>query len=394
MAMTQALPQTDPDIVDVRAAVRDYAERRLRPLAEKADHTETFPIDVVGELGELGFLGIGFPQEVGGSGLTKLAFAIAVEEVYRVSAGIAASAFMSPLIAHDLMMSANEDQKGELIPPILRGQWMAALAVTEPDSGSDAGAITTRATRTSSGWRITGRKRFITNATLAELVLVLARTTERAGNRGLSLFAIRRGTPGLSTEPPIKKLGWRASDTADLILEGIEMPQSALVGELDAGFKVIMRGFNLERIVLATGAVGLGQAALEASVQYAGQRVQFGSPIGTFQSVRESIARMAADVEAARRLAYHAARLLDAGVECAAEASMAKLVAGEMAQRVTTKAIQLHGGVGFTMESPVQRFHRDSLIMTIGGGTSEIQAEVIARALGLPHPGATPEAKA
>jgi alkylation response protein AidB-like acyl-CoA dehydrogenase len=391
MAMTQTLPPTDADIVDVRAAVRDYAERRLRALAEKADNTETFPIDVVGELGELGFLGIGFPEEVGGSGLTKLAFAIAVEEVYRISAGIAASAFMSPLIAHDLMMSATEDQKRELVPPILRGQWMAALGVTEPDAGSDAGAITTRATRTSGGWRITGRKRFITNATLAELVLVLARTTDRAGNRGLSLFAIKRGTPGLSTEPPTKKVGWRASDTADVILDGVELPQTALVGELDAGFKVIMRGFNLERIVLATGAVGLGQAALEASVQYAGERVQFGSPIGTFQSVRESIARMAADVEAARRLAYHAARLLDAGVECAAEASMAKLVAGEMAQRVTTKAIQLHGGVGFTMESPVQRFHRDSLIMTIGGGTSEIQAEVIARSLGLPHPGAAPE---
>jgi alkylation response protein AidB-like acyl-CoA dehydrogenase len=394
MAMTQTLPQTDADIVDVRAAVREYAERRLRALAEKADNTETFPNDVVGELGELGFLGIGFPEEVGGSGLTKLAFAIAVEEVYRISAGIAASAFMSPLIAHDLMMSATEDQKRELVPPILRGQWMAALGVTEPDAGSDAGAITTRATRTSGGWRITGRKRFITNATLAELVLVLTRTTDGAGNRGLSLFAIKRGTPGLSTEPPTKKLGWRASDTADVILDGVELPQTALVGELDAGFKVIMRGFNLERIVLATGAVGLGQAALEASVQYAGQRVQFGSPIGTFQSVRESIARMAADVEAARRLAYHAARLLDAGVECAAEASMAKLVAGEMAQRVTTKAIQLHGGVGFTMESPVQRFHRDSLIMTIGGGTSEIQAEVIARSLGLPHPGAAPEPRA
>jgi alkylation response protein AidB-like acyl-CoA dehydrogenase len=394
MAMTQTLPQTDADIVDVRAAVRDYAERRVRALAEKADNTETFPNDVVGELGELGFLGLGFPEEVGGSGLTKLAFAIAVEEVYRISAGIAASAFMSPLIAHDLMMSATEDQKRELVPPILRGQWMAALGVTEPDAGSDAGAITTRATRTSGGWRITGRKRFITNATLAELVLVLARTTDGAGNRGLSLFAIKRGTPGLSTEPPTKKLGWRASDTADVILDGVELPQTALVGELDAGFKVIMRGFNLERIVLATGAVGLGQAALEASVQYAGQRVQFGSPIGTFQSVRESIARMAADVEAARRLAYHAARLLDNGVECAAEASMAKLVAGEMAQRVTTKAIQLHGGVGFTMESPVQRFHRDSLIMTIGGGTSEIQAEVIARSLGLPHPGAAPEPRA
>jgi acyl-CoA dehydrogenase len=394
MALTQALPEIDADMADVRAAVRNYAERRLRALADSADNAEAFPVEVVPELGELGFLGIGFPEELGGAGFGKLAFAIAVEEVYRVSAGIAASAFMSPLIAYDLMMSASEEQKRGLVPPILRGTWMAALAVTEPDSGSDAGAITTRATRTAHGWRLTGRKRFITNATLAEVVLVLARTAEHSGNRGLSLFVVRRGAQGFSSEPQTKKLGWRASDTADLVLDGVELPTSALVGGLDAGFKVIMRGFNLERIVLATGAVGLGQAALEASVLYAGQRVQFGSPIGTFQSVRESIARMAADVEAARRLAYHAARLLDAGVECAAEASMAKLVAGEMAQRVTTKAIQLHGGLGFTMESPVQRFHRDSLIMTIGGGTSEIQAEVIARSLGLPRQGSASEGRA
>jgi len=189
----------------------------------------------------------------------------------------------------------------------------------------------------------------------------------------------------MEPQPEVAKLGWRCSDTADIAFDGVEVGDDALIGHLDEGFKVVMAGFNLERVVLATGSVGLGQAALEATIAYAKERVQFGAPIGSFQSVREAIARMAADVEAARQLAYHAGRLLSEGKRCTAEASMAKIVAAEMSQRVTTKAIQLHGGVGFTMEAAVQRFHRDSLIMSIGGGTSEIQAEVIARALGLPR---------
>lgn len=376
------------DIADVRGAVRHYAETRLRPLADEADKTETFPLAIVPELGGLGFLGLGFPEAYGGSGFSHLAFAVAIEEIYRISAGLAASAFMSPLAAHDILLSGSEQQKQELIPGILHGQTIAAVAVTEPGAGSDAGAISTKAVRTASGYRLTGRKRFITNASIADLVLVLARTTPGAGNRGLSLFAIKRGTPGMQSESPVTKLGWRCSDTADLVFDDCEVAESALIGSLDSGFKVVLRGFNLERIVLATGAVGLGQAALEETLNYANERVQFGQPIGSFQSVREAIARMAADVEAARQLAYFAARKLDAGVDCAKEASMAKLIAGEMCQRVTTKAIQLHGGFGFTMEARVQRFHRDSLIMTIGGGTSEIQVEVIARSLELPRPGA------
>jgi alkylation response protein AidB-like acyl-CoA dehydrogenase len=385
-ALTEPDTASDSELRLIREAVREYADRRLVPIAEEADTTGRFPIEVVREMGELGFMGIGFPEAYGGAGGSKLAFAMTVEEVYRASAGIAASGFMSPLIAHDLLMAASEEQRQRLVPPILRGESMAALAVTEPDAGSDAGAIRTRATKTDGGYRISGFKRFITNATIAETVLVMARTTAGAGNRGLSLFAVEQGTPGMAPQPPIAKLGWRCSDTADIAFDDCEVPESALIGELDAGFKVVMHGFNLERIVLATGSIGLGQAALEATIGYATERTQFGAPIGTFQSVREGIARMAADVEAARQLAYHAARRLDAGAPCTAEASMAKLVASEMCQRVTTKAIQLHGGVGFTMELPVQRYHRDSLIMTIGGGTSEIQAEVIARALGLPRP--------
>jgi alkylation response protein AidB-like acyl-CoA dehydrogenase len=331
-------------------------------------------------------LGLGFPEEYGGTGATKLAFAIAVEEVYRVSAGLAASAFMSPLIAHDVLMAATEEQKQRFVPPILRGTAIAALAVTEPEAGSDAAAIRSTATKVDGGWRISGYKRFITNASFADTVLVLARTTQGAGNKGLSLFAVERGTPGLNVQPPVAKLGWRCSDTADIAFDDCELGEDALIGDLDAGFKVVMNGFNLERIVLATGSVGLGQAAVEESIRYATERIQFGQPIGTFQTIRESIARMAAEVEAARQLAYYAARKLDAGEPCTAEVSMAKLIAAETAQRVTTKAIQIHGGAGFTMEVPVQRFHRDSLVMSIGGGTSEIQAEVIARTLGLPRP--------
>jgi alkylation response protein AidB-like acyl-CoA dehydrogenase len=385
--MPSTSAETAPDELQlIREAVREYADRRLVPLAEACDTTGRFPLEVVKEMGDLGFMGIGFPESHGGTGGSKLAFAITVEEVYRASAGIAASGFMSPLIAHDLLMAASEEQIQRLVPPILRGDAIAALAVTEPDAGSDAGAIRTRATRSAGGYVINGYKRFITNAGIADTILVMARTTPGSGNRGLSLFAVARDTSGIEVQPPIAKLGWKCSDTADIAFDECEVPESALIGQLDAGFKVVMHGFNLERIVLATGSVGLGQAALEATLAYAAERSQFGQPIGSFQSVREAIARMAADVEASRRLAYHAANRLDAGEPCTAEASMAKLVAGEMCQRVTTKAIQLHGGVGFTMEYPVQRYHRDSLIMTIGGGTSEIQAEVIARALGLPRP--------
>jgi alkylation response protein AidB-like acyl-CoA dehydrogenase len=385
MASGTAVAEEHGELTMIRELARDFATRRLGPIASECDETGRFPIEIVHELGDLGLLGAGFPEEYGGSGASKLAFAIIVEEIYRVSAGMAASAFMSPLIAHDIMLSATEEQKQSLIPPILRGEAIASLAVTEPDAGSDAGAIRTSATKTADGYRIDGYKRFITNASIADTVLVLARTTRGAGNRGLTLFAVPAATPGVTPQPEIAKLGWRCSDTADIAFDGCEVPDAALIGELDNGFRVVMNGFNLERIVLATGSVGLGQAALDESIKYAGERRQFGQPIGTFQSVRESIARMAAEVEAARQLCYYAARRLSAGEPATAEASMAKIVAAEMAQKVTAQAIQIHGGVGFTMEMPVQRFHRDSMIMTIGGGTSEIQAEVIARTLGLPR---------
>jgi acyl-CoA dehydrogenase len=385
MAGGTAMAEEHDELTMIRELARDFADRRLGPIATECDETGRFPVEIVPELGDLGLLGAGFPEEYGGSGASKLAFAIIVEEVYRVSAGMAASAFMSPLIAHDIMLSATEEQKQSLIPPILRGEAIASLAVTEPDAGSDAAAIRTSATKTADGYRIDGYKRFITNASIADTVLVLARTTRGAGNRGLTLFAVPATTPGVTPQPEIAKLGWRCSDTADIAFDGCEVPEAAMIGELDNGFRVVMNGFNLERIVLATGSVGLGQAALDASIKYVGERRQFGQPIGTFQSVRESVARMAAEVEAARQLSYYAARRLSAGEPATAEASMAKIVAAEMAQKVTARAIQIHGGVGFTMEMPVQRFHRDSMIMTIGGGTSEIQAEVIARTLGLPR---------
>jgi alkylation response protein AidB-like acyl-CoA dehydrogenase len=373
------------DLEEVRTAVRDYAERRLRPIADECDRKGAFPLEIVPELGELGFLGLGFPEDYGGSGVGKLAYAIAVEETYRISAGIAASAFMSPLIAYDILMSASEQQKRTLLPDILSGRKIAALAVTEPDAGSDAGAIQTRATRSDEGYVLNGRKRFITNGSIADVVLVMARTSPGSGNKGLSLFSVARGTRGLVAEQPMEKLGWRASDTADLVFEDCYVDTSNLIGELDAGFRVIMEGFNLERITLAAGSVGLGQAALEESTHYASVRRQFGHAIGEFQAVRQSLGRMATEVEAARQLTYAAGRLLDAGKPVMREASMAKLFASEMCQRVTREAIQLHGGVGFTMESPVQRFYRDSMIMTIGGGTSTIQAEIVARTLPIPR---------
>lgn len=375
--------EQDDEVRTVRELVRRYAEEKLRPVADEAEKTARFPRSVVGDLADLGVLGLGFPTDLGGSGGTYLGLCVAIEETYRISPGIAASAFMSPLVAYDIRHAGSSEQAHRYIPPILSGKTIAGLAVTESDAGSDVASISTRAIRTDSGWRIDGQKMFITNGGLADLIIVLARTSDVEGG-GITAFIVELPNERVTVDPPLKKLGWRASETNAISFQGCEVPSDAVVGEVGSGFGLVMTGFNLERVTLAAGSVGLAQGALDAAMEYATLRTQFGRQIACFQAVRHQLARSAAKVEAARRLTYHAARLVDEGRSAAGVASMAKLVAGEMCQDVARSAVQVFGGIGFMKEERVERYFRDSMIMTIGGGTSEIQADIIGKSLGLP----------
>lgn len=373
----------DEEIARIRAAIREFAEEELREFADRSEEDGRFPSEVTHALGELGVLGLGFPEEYGGTGGSKLAFVVAVEEVYRVSPGIAASAFMSPLVASDILQAGNEQQKQRWLPSIFSGDVMAALALTEPDSGSDAASLRTKAERVDGRWRLNGRKMFITNGGLADVVLVLARVPDENGSGGISAFLVEADSQGFVVGDPLAKLGWRASETNSLFFDDCYLPEDALLGGIGSGFRLVMRGFDLERVALAAGAVGLAQGALDAATLYATERTQFGRPIGRFQAVGHALARARADVEASRQITYHAARNLEDEHHARLLASMAKLVATEMCQRVSRQAVQAHGGAGFMKEFSVERFYRDAMVMTIGGGTSEIQAELIARELGL-----------
>lgn len=383
--MVDVLADLDEEVEAVRGLARRYAEDKLRPVADAAERDGVFPRHVVDELAGLGLLGLGFPDELGGSGGTLLGLCVAVEEIYRVSPGIAASAFMSPLVAFDLHHGGTAEQHHRYLPDILAGRTMAALALTEPDAGSDAASIRTRAVRDQGGgWRLDGQKLYITNAGIADLVVVIARTPEEGG---LSAFVVDLPTDGVIVERRLDKLGWRASETNAMTFDGVRLRPDALLGAVGQGFKLVMTGFNLERVTLAAGSCGLAQGALDEAAAFAATRMQFGRPITALQAVRHTLARCAAQIEGARRLTYHAARLLDDPAQAVQAAAMAKLVASQMCQDVARAAVQVHGGAGFMKEFRVERYLRDSMVMTIGGGTSEVQAEIIGRRLGLRPPG-------
>ncbi|MDX6234060.1 MAG: butyryl-CoA dehydrogenase [Nocardioidaceae bacterium] len=383
---TWPVPDLDDEVREVRGLLRPYAEEQLRPVADAAERDATFPRHVVHDLAKLGALGLGFDEALGGSGGSHVGFCVAIEEVYRVSPGIAASAFMSPLVAFDIVQSGNDAQRRRYVPPILEGRTMAALGVTEPDAGSDVASLRTTARRTPQGWRLDGSKAFITNAGLADVMVVLARTPD-IGPRAISAFVVDLPTAGVTVEAPLHKLGWRASETNGVSFQGVELAEEAMLGEPGSGLAMVLGGFNLERATLAAGSVGMAQGALDLALEHARTRTQFNAPIAARQAVRHSLARAAARLEAARQLTYRAAALVANGTEGIAAASMAKLVASEMAQDVTRTCVQVHGGAGFMKEYAVERFYRDSMVMTIGGGTSEIQAEIIGRMLGLDERG-------
>jgi short-chain 2-methylacyl-CoA dehydrogenase len=363
--------------------VREFALGEVAPHVLEWDRAGCLPMELVHAMGDLGLFGLPFPEEWGGSGGDFLSLCLAIEEIGRVdqSVGITLSAGVG-LGAAPIFRFGTDEQRGRWLPDLLAGRTLAAFGLTEPDAGSDASATRTRATPEDGGWNLNGSKAFITNSgtPITSVVTVTAKTASNA----ISSFIMPSGTRGFTVEPAPHKLGWHASDTHDLVLQDCRVPADALLGELGCGYKNFLSILDDGRIAIAALAVGCAQACLDHSVDYAKQRVAFGGPIGRFQAVAFSLADLSVAVENARNLTYKAAWYKDTGQPFRQQAAMAKLYATESAVSAARVATQVFGGSGFMEESPVARFYRDSKILEIGEGTSEIQRLVIARGLGLP----------
>jgi len=368
----------------IREMVRDFAENEIAPTAASRDEEEAFDRDLMfGRLAELGLTGIVFPEEYGGGGADYISYSIAVEELSRVcaSTGVTLSAHLS-LGSNPIYLFGSEEQKQKFLTPLAQGETMGAFGLTEPSAGSDAGGTRTTAVRDGDDWILNGTKVFITNAGEAETYVVLARTDRDAQkHHGITAFIVEKGTPGFSFGKKEHKMGIRSSPTMELVFEDCRIPDANRLGEEGQGFKVAMKTLDGGRIGIASQALGIAQGALDATVEYCREREQFSKPITAFQGVQFQIADMATQVESARLLVYNAAYRASNGLGYSKESAMAKLFASETAMKVTTQAVQLHGGYGYTREFPVERMMRDAKITEIYEGTSEIQRIVIGGAL-------------
>ncbi len=370
-----------------RKTVRDFSEQVIRPQVDHLWETGEFPYDIVRKMGELGIMGIPWPEEYGGAGGDYLAYAIAVEELARVdgSCAITVEAHIS-LGSSPFFYYGSEEQKQEWLVPLAQGKILGSFGLTEPEAGSDAQNTQTRAELKNGEWVINGTKCFITNpgTEMSGVVTITAVTGVRpSGKKEISNLYIPKGTPGYNISPKYKKMGWHASDTRELNFEDCRVPEGNLIGNRGDGFRQFLDCLDGGRIAIAALAVGTAQGAFEESVKYAKERVQFKRPIASFQAIQFKLADMATDIELARTLTYKAASMRDAKVPHTMEASMAKLFASEMCMRATTQAVQIFGGYGYMDEYAVSRYFRDAKILEIGEGTSEVQRMVIARELGL-----------
>jgi alkylation response protein AidB-like acyl-CoA dehydrogenase len=366
----------------LRKTVRDFAEDRIGPHSRQWDEAQAFPREIFVQLGELGLMGVCWPEELGGAGLGTLEWILVMEELSRVDAGVALSlAAHHSLASAHLFLAGTEAQKKRFLPPLARGEKVGCWGLTEPGSGSDAGGMRTTAVRDGDGWVLNGSKSFITNGGVADTAVVLAVTDREKGNKGISAFVLERDTPGFRSGKKEDKLGCRSSDTSELSFEDCRLPADHLLGEEGRGFIDTLKILDKGRIGIAAFSLGIAQASLEASLRYAKERQQFGHPLANFQAIQFKIADMAMQVDAARLLTWRAAALADSGQRCTSEASMAKLFAGEAAVQIALEAIQIHGGYGYLKDYAVERYLRDAKLGTIGEGTSEVQRMVIARQL-------------
>jgi alkylation response protein AidB-like acyl-CoA dehydrogenase len=366
----------------LKKTVRDFAETELAPHSREWDEKQEFPREVFTKLGELGLMGAVWPTEYGGAGLSTLDYAIVMEELSRVDAGVALSvAAHNSLCSGHIFLAGTDDQKRKYLVPLARGEKIGCWGLTENSAGSDAGGTKTIAVRDGDSWVLNGSKTFITNGRIADTAVVMAITDRSKGKKGISAFVVERGTKGFRAGKKEDKLGVRSSDTSELILEDCRIPAANLLGKEGNGFVDTLRVLDRGRIGIAAWSVGIAQGSLEAAMTYAMGRKQFGHAIAEFQGIQFKIADMATQVDAARLLTWRAAALRDAGQEHTVPSSMAKLFATEMAVQVALEAVQIHGGYGFIKDYPVERFLRDSKLGTIGEGTSEVQRLVIAREL-------------
>jgi short/branched chain acyl-CoA dehydrogenase len=363
---------------------RDFADGEIRPHAARWSQEERCPVEVLRHMGELGLMGLLVPEEYGGAGVSTVAFVAAMQEIGRADQSLA-SAWQAHMTIGSLPLLhfGDEEQKQRWLRPLAEGKALGSFGLTEPGAGSDAGGITTRAVRHGDGWRINGRKMFISNAgtDLSFGVTLLARVGEEDGRSRYASFVVERDTPGYSWGKKLRGIGWRALDTRELVFDDVQVPDDHLVGDPDRGLHQFLSVLEVGRISIAALSVSLAQAVLEMSLAYSKEREQFGRPIGQFQAIQFKLADMAAETEAARWLTFRAAALRDAGKPFRREAAMAKMKASRVAVWAASEAVQIHGGYGYMMEHPVARFFSDSKILEIGEGSNEIQHLVIAREL-------------
>ena len=380
--MTKSIYISD-DLEAIRAQTREYVEKEIVPRAD-AWEADGVPREVLDDMAKLGFFGLRVPEEHGGIGLGALASVVFAEELGRSTYG----GFTITVLVHtDLAMPyltnfGSEEQKKRWLPGMVTGEQLTAIAVTEPDAGSDVAAMRTTAVREGDGFVLNGTKMFITNGGIADLVFVAARTDPTAkGSRGISIFAVEKDTPGFKASRALEKMGWHSSDTAELIFEDVWVPQADLIGEENRGFYYIMSNFQNERLAIMGQALGESQRALELTIEHVKQRSAFGSPLWDKQAIRQRVAMRQAEIDAGRELTYHAAWLIDQGEDATRNVSEVKAFVGEMANRVLYDCVQFHGGMGFIAETAVERLYRDVRIASIGGGATEVMLDEIAKRL-------------
>jgi alkylation response protein AidB-like acyl-CoA dehydrogenase len=366
----------------LRRTVREFAQTRVGPLAEELDRESRFPYELVAEMGELGLMGIPIPEEYGGAGAGTISYALAIEELTRIDSAVAITvAAHTSLGTMPIALYGTDEQKQEWLPRLASGRGLAAFGLTEPEAGSDAAATKTRAELRDGSWVVNGSKMFITNAgtDISACVTIVART----GEDEMSNIIVPNGAPGYELSPPLQKLGWRASDTRELVFKDCAVPEANLLGARGRGFHQFLEILDGGRISIAAMGVGLAQGAYDLALSYAQERQQFGRPIAKFQAVRFALADMATEIEAGRQLVYRAAWLKDEGQPYGLAAAQAKLFTGLLSNRAVNASLQIHGGYGFMDAFAISRLYRDQKILEIGEGTNEIQRLVIAKQLGL-----------
>ena len=372
--------ETNDTQVMIAQAIREFAEKEIRPNIMHWDENQIFPIDLFRKLGEMGFMGVLVPQNLGGSGLGYHEYITVIEEISKVDSSIGLSvAAHNSLCTNHILTFGTEEQKKKWIPKLATGQWIGAWGLTEHNTGSDAGGMSTTAVKDGDFWVINGAKNFITHAISGEVAVVIVRTGEKGDSHGMTTFVIEKGTPGFTSGKKENKLGMRASETAELIFDNCRIPDENRLGNIGDGFIQAMKILDGGRISIGSLALGIAKGAYEASLKYAQERIQFGKPISQFQAIGFKLADMATEIEASELLLHKAAYLKNTNQAVTKLGAMAKMYASEACVKISSEAIQIHGGYGFTKDFPVEKFYRDAKLCTIGEGTTEIQKLVISR---------------